>query len=42
VSLTSYNPEVDSDGRALRAGLELFETLIDVAAQHAEGRTVPV
>jgi arginase len=38
VSLTSYNPEVDDDGRALRAGLDLFDTLLGVAAAHATAR----
>jgi arginase len=42
VSLTSYNPDVDSDGRALRAGLALFRTLVDVAAAHARRRTAGV
>jgi arginase len=35
VSLTSYNPDVDADGRALRAGLDLLETLVGVAVHHA-------
>jgi arginase len=35
VSLTSYNPDVDADGRALRAGLDLLGTLVDVAVDHA-------
>jgi arginase family enzyme len=35
VSLTSYNPDVDADGRALRAGLDLLRTLVEVAADHA-------
>jgi arginase len=37
VSLTSYNPDVDDDGRALRAGIELLGTLVDVAVDHAAG-----
>lgn len=38
VSLTSYNPEVDDDGRALRAGLGLFGTLVEVAVENADPR----
>jgi arginase len=35
VSLTSYNPDVDADGRAVRAGLDLLGTLVGVAVEHA-------
>jgi len=35
VSLTSYNPDVDADGRALRSGLDLLGKLVDVAVDHA-------
>lgn len=42
ISLTSYNPEVDSDGRALRAGVELFAMLVEVAVSHARRLTADV
>ncbi len=37
VSLTSYNPDVDADGRALRSGLTIFGALGALAADRGSG-----